>query len=42
MQQLQNYVENPDSDYENRRLKVAQWSLAQAQARADNYIKKVE
>lgn len=42
MTQLQNYVNDPEGDFENRRLKVAQWSLAQAQARADAYIKKLE
>lgn len=42
MVQLQNYTNDPAGDFENRRLKVAQWSLAQAQARADAYIRKLE
>lgn len=39
---LQSYAINPESDYEHRRLKAAQWSLGQAQARADRYIKQLE
>ena len=42
MKLLQNYVQNPDFDYENRRLKVAQYSLSKAKMRADLYIKKLE
>lgn len=42
MKLLQNYVQNPDFDLENRRLKAAQTSLALAQGRAERHIKKLE
>ena len=42
MKLLQNHVQDPNFDFENRRLKAAQTSLALAQGRAERYIKKLE
>ena len=42
MSLLQYYTCDPSQDYENRRLKAAQESLARAQVRADIYIKQLK
>lgn len=42
MRLLQTYVNDPDYDFQGRRLKVAQWSLAQAKARAEKQIQQIE
>ena len=43
MSLLQYYTSDPaNNDYENRRLKVAQESLARARVRADAYLKKLD
>lgn len=38
MDLMKRYLENPNDDFESRRLKVAQWSLEQARKRAERYI----
>ena len=41
MKLLQNYGTNPNEDFELRRLKVAQWSLAKAKVEAEKHIEKL-